>query len=333
MKFDFLRSLLDSSQDLLAVIDLDGTIVECNAAFARSAGLTWEETLGKKVEQFVSSKQRRNFTGTLKGAFSTGLSSDLRANFKSRNGISIPISWIVSPKISPNGRAELIILKGLDTREFDQITSRLTEAENQFEGFMDSLPGIAFIKDKSRRLTYVNKRFEEVFECKVADGIGRKDESFLPRAVAHRNKVIEEGLLNSGGYDVRIEEDEAVLNDRRWMIHRFAIGEGSERKIGGLSLEITQLNEAEEMFRAMADASTDAISILRPKRDAGGKVIDFSFNYLNALAHHVFSIENYGLDSFKQATKAEFPASVKERCCLAAPGAMLTVPWFVRLLL
>lgn len=162
-------------------------------------------------------------------------------------------------------------------------TAAQTERARTMEAYLDDLPGIAFAKDRMRRITYLSAGFDRVFGYSREAAIGRRDEDYLPRAVAKRIKAIEASILATGKPHTTIESDEAVEGSgRRWMIHRFAIGDGEQRTLGGLSMEITDVTLADDVFRATAEAGRDGVGILRARRDARGKVAGFDWMYANA---------------------------------------------------
>ena len=259
MSFHAIRSLLDSSQDFLALIEADGTIRECNLAFAEAVGLPIDELLGQRANQYICKKHKVVFNTRLREAFSVGSKEAVLADVNVSTRTTRPVSWQMKPQFNLEGQIEFVILVGHDTAE---------------------------------------------------QGLVRRDENILPQAVTQRNKSVVSQLFESGGSSARTEEDEAGQNGKRWMTHRFAMGDLPDRQIGGLSLDITQLTEVEERFRAVAEASTDAVAILRPMRNSGGRIIDFSLNYLNRFAQHVFAVNERSEDSFKNATQSILPSTI-----------------------
>jgi two-component system CheB/CheR fusion protein len=195
------------------------------------------------------------------------------------------VSWLEVAFKDDSGRVAQI---GTDLTELELELKAVREERDRLLAYLDAIPGIAFMKDARRRLTYLSEGFDRNFGYPRSNAIGWRDESYLPGPIARKSREIESRLMKEGGSHISVEGDEAVENGCRWMIHRFVVGDGDDRFLGGLSLDITAVRGVDDRFRASAEASVDAVGLLRAERDERGKVLRYRWDYSNSATRALF---------------------------------------------
>jgi PAS domain S-box-containing protein len=159
----------------------------------------------------------------------------------------LPAAFIISKLFFRIFAGPLIRLMHRD----EKIT--MLKTHEQFAGFMDDLPLGVFIKDEQSRAVYLNKYMDKLF-CKP-NCIGKTPYNIFEREIADR--VIQEDRRALAGESFMVEE---VLTDkdgkeRVYMTHKFCMKDGNNnRRIGGISIEITLRREAEYKLRILSKA-------------------------------------------------------------------------------
>ena len=316
---------------LVVVYNMSGTVISFNHACEQLTGFTSDKVVG--VTLWKTPLCKRVIKGCKASYGNLGrvaFPRKIESRWLTSQGAEVVVEWVEHCVRDDDANEHYVVAIGFDVTEARAKESEALAREKRLLDFLDAIPGIAFIKDRARRITFLSAGFDRNFGYSRSMAIGRRDEDYLPRPVARRTKQIEKRVLESGEPFVSIEGDEAVSDGNRWMIHRFAIGDGSDRIIGGLSLDITSLKDADERFRASADASLDSVAILRPVRDHRGKVTGFLWDYVNANTEILFgrpsaTLSNTRFESSLPAEQATNILSVLIRVVETGVGAQTTI--------
>ena len=159
----------------------------------------------------------------------------------------------------------------------------------------DQIPAYIYFKDQTRRFVRASNYFCDLFECRLEDIIGKRDEDLFPEeiwveTVADDLRVIEKGkpLVD------KEEGGESIGDGGHWVLTtKLPWRDETGRVIGlfGISKDITarkraekNLKESEQKFRNLADQSPNMIFI-----NSGGKVV-----YVNQKCQEL----GYGTDEF-----------------------------------
>lgn len=71
----------------------------------------------------------------------------------------------------------------------------LRSSEDRFRAFMDNSPAVAFLKDATGRLVYMNKTLQTAFSCTEQQWLGKTADELWPSDVAERLKRVEQEVL------------------------------------------------------------------------------------------------------------------------------------------
>ncbi len=142
-----------------------------------------------------------------------------------------------------------------DITELKNTEIKLQESEALFRLFMDNLPGGAFIKDEEGRFVFANEYMYKFFGYKELEG--KKLSDFLPPNVAQEKELKEKMVI----FQQESSADEEGYIDsfrKRYVFktYRFPIIKGSEKMVGGISLDITKQKEFERKLNFLAHYDT-----------------------------------------------------------------------------
>src|SRR5579862_4529870 len=150
-----LRSLLDSLDDAVAVLDESGRIILRNQAAERiarlDAGVT---TLNEWARQAGISDDQLPVARALRGE-SVDAAELFLPSGKGAKGV-----WLSVTARPLSGHGAVIVMR--DVTAHKKSVEALRQSEQRFATFMRHLPGVAFIKDRSGRYIFYNEATEGI---------------------------------------------------------------------------------------------------------------------------------------------------------------------------
>ena len=171
---DWYRDLVEHSQDLLCVHDLEGRFLSVNPVPARLLGYTVDEMLQKPMQDFIDPKFRSDFDAYLREIERTGESHGLLMvvtrsgeqrvweyhNTLRREGLVTPIVRGIAHDVTERVRAERALRATNQelvktARERERVEDRLRE----FERVVENLEEMIVVVNREYRYVLVNRAF------------------------------------------------------------------------------------------------------------------------------------------------------------------------------
>jgi len=109
--------------------------------------------------------------------------------------------------------------------------ARLRRSEERFQAFMDNSPAVAFMKDEAGRLVYVNRVFENRFQSKAAEVLGKLDAELWEPHVASQFRDSDEKVHKANRpmeFLERVPTPDGAVRD--WWVLKFPIPDALGRK-------------------------------------------------------------------------------------------------------
>ncbi|MBN3926849.1 diguanylate cyclase [Nostoc sp. NMS4] len=134
--------------------------------------------------------------------------------------------------------------------KYQEDTRELQRSQQMQRLFLDQGPFAAYIKDEQSRMLYYNQELQSRFSVDSQEWLGKTDSEFLPdseegRRVMENDRVV----LNTLRPLKLIEEVKIPGNDQPcyWLSFKFPFNDyaTSDRRIGGISIDITESIEAQ----------------------------------------------------------------------------------------
>lgn len=136
------------------------------------------------------------------------------------------------------------------------------ESEHRFAGFMQHLPGLAWLKDREGRYIYANDKAVEVFRIARERLYGHTDDEVFPPATAAQFKENDRNALSCPA-GVQVIE---TLQHADGVVHlslasKFPIAgpDGTPAMVGGIALDITDQLRTAEALKATEERLTLAV--------------------------------------------------------------------------
>jgi len=270
-----LASVVESSGDLMHVINLDGTVASWNSGSERLTGYASQEILGKNTEILIlpgqAEQARQNLSAIREGRAIGPFDTVIRR----KDGTGIDVSITLSPIRNSDGVVTGAAAIARDISERKQSEQALREAEKKYRDIFDrALEGMFQISPQSKPFT-VNPAAARML------GYDSPDEALsMVQDVAHDVWADPE---ERAGFVRLLDERGAVLSfecrlkrkdgKHTWVslnARRVTGADGQILYIEGFMEDITerkraekQLRDSEERYRTAFQTSLDAIAINR----------------------------------------------------------------------
>jgi PAS domain S-box-containing protein len=156
----FLSAILDTTEALVIVLDIQGGIVRVNLAWEKMTGYAFEEVCGHALWNFLLPQERARMQQAFEELPSGQLLSKGEYIFVTKNRRQRLITWSNTVLTSEAGAPQHLIATGIDITERKQAEVALKRSEERVRMIVDNLPmAIAYV-DKSRCFRFANKTLQ-----------------------------------------------------------------------------------------------------------------------------------------------------------------------------
>jgi PAS domain S-box-containing protein len=268
-----LETIFNSSPDAITLVDLNGHIIECNAATAALHGFSSrDELIGKNAFDLISPKERQKGQRLMETLLKNGSAKNIEIIFVTKDGTEFPAE--ASGSVIRNAEGNIVGFVSIteDITERKQLEERLRASEEKYHSLFAAMDeGVSLhelIYDKSGkavdyRVLDANHAYELLTGIKRETAIGKKASELYgtnePPYIETFAKVAE------SGENAFFETYFPPLN-KHFSISVFSPSKG---KFATVFADITErkvlenaLHESEEMFRAISTSALDAIILV-----------------------------------------------------------------------
>ncbi|MGE3776891.1 MAG: MEDS domain-containing protein [Pirellulaceae bacterium] len=168
--------------------------------------------------------------------------------------------------------------------ERERVEASLRESEQRFSGFMQHLPGLAWIKDAEGRYIFANDAAVEAFRTPRSLLYGKTDQDVFPPATASAFREHDlQALATNSGIQVIETLEHANGREHQSLVAKFPIParDGTTTLIGGVAIDVTEQKNAEKAVR-------DSERIYR----AIGESIDFGVWVCDPSGRNIYASES-----------------------------------------
>lgn len=271
-----IRLLLDSTAEGIYGLDAEGTCILCNRACLRMLGYADEsELLGRRIHDLIHHTRPDGTPYPLAecrayAAFRRG--EPMHADdevFWRADGTSVPVEYWSYP-MHEEGAVVGSVVTFLDISERKAIEAALRAGRQRLRALIDSIPDMAWLKDRDGRFLAANMPLAQHCRRPLAEIIGRLDSEVFPTAIARRYRADDEKVMET---HETIRFDEGYTDEKgrsRWLevVKVPMFGEdGQVVGTAGIARDITERREMEGRIQAQAEKLAEQnASLLRANR-------------------------------------------------------------------
>ncbi len=158
----------------------------------------------------------------------------------------------IMPYRTQDERVDGVVLNFSDISNLKQIEAEFRASEERFRSFMDNSPAISWINDEQGRHIYLSQVYQQRFNLKNDEWIGKTDAEVWPAKIADTLRQNDLAVLSNGKTIQAIEvTKDARGNSVYWQSFRFLVHDGSgNRYVGGMAVDITKQVTIENELRS-----------------------------------------------------------------------------------
>ena len=203
---DSFNLLFDQIEDYLFIIDKTGKIIRVNKGALEKLEYTLEDMINMNVELLYPLTRRSELQEKVK-VMVEGDISEFLVPLRTKSGELIPLGIRVFKGKWEGENVLYLIGKDVFGYERDEVlTIDITNRRKPQKGdqklknihsILDSLPFLAWMKDKNGKYVIVNRTFEEFYRIKNTEIVGKTDFNIFPYKIALKHKKSDEELIKS----------------------------------------------------------------------------------------------------------------------------------------
>ncbi len=252
-----LLTTLSSIGDGVITTDAEGRIVYLNPVAEELTGWLTAEAKGQPLDEVfcVLDEQtgaRVHHPAPRAVLDDRGMEVPVPSVLICKDGSERIIANNASPIRGADGRLTGCVLTFRDVTCQKNAADALRLSEQRFTGFMEHLPGLAWIKDLEGRYVFANQAAEKTFQKLRSELYGKTDAEIFDPETAQRFQENDRAALDSGNGIQVIE----VLRDpagtlRYSIVSKFPIhgSAASSALVGGIAIDVTDRLQIEQQLR------------------------------------------------------------------------------------
>ena len=274
------RNLVETSQDLIWSVDVEGHFTFVNQAAKRIYGYEPIETIGRCLTDFVFAELESNTAETSNSflerlRLDCGLNSQWETVHRRRDGTPVYLSFNAIALWDEFGKFQGATGTASDITEHKQSEMQLKEAKDRLEAVLDAVPWFVSWLSSDLRYIGVNRQLAESFNLPSEEFIGREI-GFLDTGPDFVQFM--QDFFASSKQQISREVDTRVNGKTKYyLIVTQKYDEGKAAVSVGIDISdrkraeamqaqlIASLQESERKFRSLYEATSDTVMLLDEK--------------------------------------------------------------------
>ena len=273
-KTNILQNIISNIPYYIFWKDKNSIYLGCNDHFARLAGIKKiEDIIGKTDYDLPWTKEESDLYRKIdKEVVSKGVPIlNIEEPVHHGKGTVATILTSKVPLRNPDGEITGILGIFTDITERKKMEEALRESQRWQRAILDTIPDMAWLKDKESKYIAANEALCKAFGIKFEDFVGKTDLDISPKDLAEKYRADDQEVIKSGRRKLTEEPWGKKQGERIWIeTIKSPIYNDQGQIIGtsGIARDITdrkkaeqQLQESEEKFRQVVSTTTDAIML------------------------------------------------------------------------
>lgn len=262
---EYFRLLVENVNDVITVINADGTIRYMSPSNERYSGYESSELLGVNPLQFIHHDDLPAVSEALARLIAApGSMEETEYRIRTKDG-----NWryvhAVAKNMLDHPLINGIVLTATDLSELEAAKSVLLERESNYQAIIESLSDVVFTIDGEGRFSYVSPAIERISHFKVEDVLGRPFSDFV-----YPEDIPQLALSLRRTLEGEVEPHEFRVVDKTGEVHlvrtssRPVMEGGEVVGVAGVMADITEMKAVHEtaaLFKAIADSANYGVAI------------------------------------------------------------------------
>jgi len=183
------RRLFINVSDYVYLIDLEGNILETNAALKNEIAINEEELKKMNLIDFIEPKYKKDFNRNLKRIIDIGQSSGMM-NVELKNGRKMAFEY--NNTLIKNRNNEPVAIQGTarDVTKRLEAEKELTFVHQRLLDIIEFLPDAMFVIDENKKIITWNKALEEMTGFKQEEMIGKGNYEYAIPFYSDRRPIV-----------------------------------------------------------------------------------------------------------------------------------------------
>jgi len=256
---EFSLGILDSLTSHIAVLDTRGTIMMVNQAWRDFSSENGLATAGEAYvgQNYLNACERSTTDGNGDEALAASLGiQEVLHGRKTEFSLEYPCHspdvqrWFFMRVTWLRGAISGAVVSHENITARKQVERKLADAVATTQGFIDHLPGTAYVKDENLRVVLANRQFQSLLGLDPAAMIGKTNRELFPGNFGRKVDEDDRRVLATGS-SLTIDED---YQGRFFESRKFVIkGENDRNLLGGITIEVTQRQKSFERQEALLE--------------------------------------------------------------------------------
>jgi len=281
---NFVSTVLDTVDALVAVFDTAGRIVRFNRACETTSGYDFPSLVGRYLwDKLIPRSDIPAAIQSFERLRAEGRPAAFENQWMHRDGSLRRIAWSASPLLDEQGHINFIIATGIDVTIQRVAEATLRESEARYRQLVEGSLGMVCTHDMRGIILSVNTHGAQSIGRTRDEMVGRPLPEFMPenrRAgfVKYLSEILEKGEVQGLLYLRHVSGEVRVIAYRNKLIHV----PGRDPYVLGFGVDISEQTRAEDRLRALSRQSN---SILESVGDGiFGLDLDGNCTFINPAA-------------------------------------------------
>jgi PAS domain S-box-containing protein len=289
----YFRALIENANDIIAVLNRDGTMGYLSPSLQRISGFTQEERQGQDVFQFFHPDDLPRIAEEFaRGLQQSGYTNMVEYRWQHKDG-----SWhwqeAVATNLLDDPAVHGIVVNARDITDRKLAEKSLQDSEEMYRTLMLTAPDAVSISDLAGNFVYVSPNtlrlhgYDDADELLGTSSLDLMAPEDRAKAAAGLAYVLEEGFMQNAEGTFLRKDGTCFIGELNAALIRDA--EGNPSRIVAYTRDITDrkladqaLRESEERYRTLVETSPDSIIL----SNLDGRIIMVNRSGLDLLGRH-----------------------------------------------
>jgi two-component system cell cycle sensor histidine kinase/response regulator CckA len=298
---DFSRSVFDTAQTIMLVIDPDGRIVVFNPYLEEIAGYKLEEVSGKYwYDVFVPERDRARTKENLRQTMNVISIQGNIGIIVTKDGREREIEWYIKTLKDTSGRVSGLLAVGHDVTERRKMEAGMRYHASLIRNISDAIVS----SDADKKILSWNKAAEEMYGWREAEVIGKSVMEITNPVFPNIPKGDILASLQKNGH-WKGEGIHQRRNGEKFdvLISISLMRDDTGKEIGAVTTfkDITDRMQAEEKYQAVVKTTLDGFVIA----DLKGKILDVNDSFCQMIGYSRAEMLNMSIPDFEDIDTSE----------------------------